>query len=153
MPLSSSDIPKKHFSGFFQSTPLRSDLRNTTKLFHSVVLSYSAVDDTAILFFSLGDIRDRKKRRGNCGVETDNAFPGIFAAKNVSSTVFPVYASFIFISFRGENKKRFGKKGKKVGVKGIPRFSVDQTNRVGLCVHLSLAQTIPFYDVEERPAR
>ena len=44
-------------------------------------------------------------------------------------------------------------KGKKVGVKGIPRFSVDQTNRVGLCVHLSLAQTIPFYDVEERPAR
>ena len=131
-----------------------SDLRNATKLFHSFVPLVFCGRRHRISIFSLGDIRDRKKRRGNCGVETDNAFPGIFAAKNVSSTVFPVYASFfILISFRGENKKRFGKRGKKGRVKGIPRFSVDQTNRVGLCVHLSLAQTIPFYDVEERPAR
>ena len=87
-------------------------------------------------------------------VETDNAFPGIFAAKNVSSTVFPVYASFfILISFRGANKKRFGKRGKKGRVKGIPRFSVDQTNRVGLCVHLSLAQLRLFLFTTLRKGR
>ena len=153
MPLSSSDIPKKHFSGFFQSTPLRFRFAKRHETFSFLCPPRILRSTTPQFYFFSSAIFGIEEKRGNCGVETDNAFPGIFAAKNLSSTVFPVYASFILISFRGENKKRFGKKGKKVGVKGIPRFSVDQTNRVGLCVHLSLAQTIPFYDVEERPAR